>query len=98
MHEHPTDWWEVATVDNAVFRVDDATAATLRTWMHGTRSGAIDFTDIYGCESTIILDKLTALWRCTHAAREASRLRAALHDTEQKAFDDEHARPEWDER
>jgi hypothetical protein len=104
--EHPTEWWEVATIDNAVFRIDEQTAReiTARIATTGeitarlatTNDGLIRFTDLYDTECVLVADKVSCLWEVTRAVRDGTRLRYLMLDTEQKEFDAAHV-SEWED-
>jgi hypothetical protein len=94
--EHPDEWWEVATVDNCVFRVDESIAREVVTDVKERRK-VISFFDIYDTECVLMGDKISALWQVTRAVRDGVRLRNLMFDREQKEFDAAHATPEWEE-
>jgi hypothetical protein len=105
-NEHPAEWWEVATIDNAVFRIDEQTAREITARLATTREitarlattddGLIRFTDLYDTECVLVADKVSALWEVTRAVRDATRLRFLMLDEEQKAFDAAHVN-EWED-
>jgi hypothetical protein len=91
----PLECWTIDLGDSSV-KIDEAEAHRVRPALESLSTRVITVTDIFGCETWVMRDKIKYLAYHTLEGNDAARKRSREYDAAIDALDPEGAEKDWD--